>query len=346
MLKYALTIGTLLILISCASASPYYVAQGDSALIPFKHDNGTCWYFGSSAQTPDLYDTPSVAIGNTTFCKITTDESSTMQGWYDLVYTYPSKLNNITPFKDVRWSRSGLQSALSSSSFLDESGKQSQTVKSDLLNLIKTNGIDNYELSTISIDKPYITITRIEAKTDVIEHIQGYTNLQNGTTITIKVDEMERYALHDSANYTFQTEVIRPDNIALGTWDSDMMLPLQDMYPGWHNVNVYADDVTASVRFPIYQYWTPVPTPTQYINYFGNGSIKPDIVTVEVTVPVYINQTKYIQLTATPTPDITDVFGNTINYPYKPETTYPDSIGFVLLAMLAAVIVLTKGAKK
>lgn len=335
---------SLLLLIAAVAASPFYTAQGDSANISFVHANGTCWYFGNAGQDSELYDIPAVMYNNTTYCQLSSKLSGTMQGTYDIVYTYPSLINNVTPFKDISWDN-GLKSVLAASKFVDESGKQSKTVKADLIDLITVNGIDNYETSQIIVDKPSLTIDRIEAKTDVIEHIQGTTNLQNGSIVTIKVDEMERYALHDYANYTFTTMVNRPDILALGTWECDMMLPLQTMSPGWHNVKVYSGDVQSTVRFPIYQYWTPVPTPTQYINYFGNGSIKPDVITVEVTVPVYITQKEYIQLTATPTPPILDALGNTIKYPYEKGTEISPSIGIVLLLLLAAIVLL-KGGKK
>jgi hypothetical protein len=81
-----------------------------------------------------------------------------------------------------------------------------------------------------------------------------------------------------------------------------------------------------------------MPTPKQYINYFSNGSVKPDIVTVTV---VQI-QTQIIDRwhTATPTPDITDALGGKIDYPYKAEDFTPIAwpVGMLFVVVILVVV--------
>lgn len=99
---------------------------------------------------------------------------------------------------------------------------------------------------------------------------------------------------------------------------------------------VYAGGLQTSVRFPIYQGWEAIPTPSQYINYFGNGSIKPEIITKIVVQYETVYQDRWH--TATPTIPPTDALGNEVAYPYKAGDVIPPWVGIVGLIVIAGIV--------
>ena len=110
------------------------------------------------------------------------------------------------------------------------------------------------------------------------------------------------------------------------------------MPEGWHEVTASALGITSTARFKIDESWAPVPSPTAYYNYFSNGDIAP--VTVTVTIPVVEKETVEEWHTATPTPSITDVLGNTINYPYSPGSTLPGELVIACMLGIAAIVLM------
>jgi hypothetical protein len=116
-----------------------------------------------------------------------------------------------------------------------------------------------------------------------------------------------------------------------------MQLPLQWMPDGWHVVTASSDGITSTARFPIYETWKPVPSPTQYINYFSNGSLVPVTVTVTIIEPPVIETVEEWH-TATPTPSITDAVNNTIDYPYSPGGSIPSWVGVLCVIVIVAIV--------
>lgn len=327
--------------------SPYpkslYIAQNDPASIQVVNDHGSCWIFPFSEKLEQtkLYDMPSGRIGNSSYCSLTSTQTANMkEGTYTLIYVYPATVNR-KYMKDISWKDEKLVSIFSSVEPVNENGRQASMVLSDLKNMLK-GSTDKSEEYRIEIQAPIIEVSRIEGVTDVIIRITGTSNLKDKTPVTIKVDEWDHYAKGDSKTFTFNTVVVREGYSSIGNWSKDMQLPLQNMAPGWHDVTYYSGGLSGSTRFPIYQTWEPVPTPTQYINYFGNGTIKPDVVTVVKIEKVIETKEIFIQLTATPTPDITDALGDKITYPYEKGESIPSYIGVILLLCLCG-IVLTRG---
>jgi len=98
-----------------------------------------------------------------------------------------------------------------------------------------------------------------------------------------------------------------------------------------------------TARFPIYQAWTPEPTPKQYINYFGNGSMKPDVVTVKVVE--FKTEYKDRWHTATPTPPITDALGDQVPYPYENGEVIASWMWWISALVLLCGIVMLRGEK-
>ena len=333
--------GVVAIIFTQASAAPIYIAQGDPAKIPVQNYDGTCWYFGYGSNQ-SFYDIPSVHDGNMTYCEPTSDLTSTMNGIYDVIYTYPYTVNHKT-LKDVYMKNGVLMSILASTRSINENGKQSDTVEKDMQGMVAADNIDGMENYRVIVNQPYLTIDRIEGVAIQSERISGSTNLQNGTIVNIKVDELRQYALHNDVNYSFTTTVLRNDIEQTGKWTKDMPLPLNDMPAGWHDADIYAQGVHGHVRFQVSSWWTPVPTPTQYTNYFSNGSIAPVTVTVTIILPTPTPEIQYIQLTPEPTPTYTDALGGEIDSPPSNISSLIPT-GVVCMIVLAAIALM--GMKK
>lgn len=324
---------SLVSLVAQASAAPIYIAQGDAAMIPVQNYDGTCWYFGHGSNQ-SFYDLPSQRVGNTTYCSPSSDLTSVMDGIYDLYYTYPYTVNH-AQVKDVSFKDGYLTSILKSTAPIDENGKQSDVVKKDLQTMVVSDNIDGLEVYRVVVNPPYLTIDRIEGVATRSERITGSTNLQNGTIVEIKVDEPSRYAFHNDVNYSFTTVVMRNDIEQVGRWIKDMPLPLNDMAVGWHTADVYAQTVHGSVQFQVSSWWTPLPTPTQYTNYFSNGSIAPVTVTVTIVMPTPTPEVRYVQLTPAPSPTITDALGDEIPpQPIESKLAFPVGIALGVILIL------------
>ena len=117
-----------------------------------------------------------------------------------------------------------------------------------------------------------------------------------------------------------------------------MNMPLQSMAEGWHELTATSDGLTSTVRFQVSESWNPSPTPVQYMNYFSNGSIKPDVLYFNTTITVIQTQMIDVWHTATPTPSITDALGGTIDYPYEPGKSLPEGVALVCMVGMAAIV--------
>lgn len=336
-----------LFIVTPVTASQFFIAKGDSAYVKVQNPYGTCWFFAKS-DAPDFdkfYDMPSSEDGGgLTYCAITKDMSNAMDGEYTLVYTHPIVKDNKTVLKDVSWTDGKFVSVFADNPSIKPTGS-SRSAKDDLIAMISKHQIDGMMTYDLSVEDPYLHVNTIYGINSQSVKIKGTSNFQDGTKIKIIIDEQDHIAEKNLYDFTFYATVARPYSEIEGTFEDTMIIPMQEMHPGWHEVTVYSGDLVTTARFPLYETsWTPFPTPTQYINYFGNGSIKPDVVTVEKTVIV----TKEIDRwhTATPTPPVTDALGNVINYPYKPEENTTIPVEWPVAAMVAlAVIVLWRDYK-
>ena len=330
------------------SALPVFIAQNDPVQFAVEHPAGTCWYFPTSERIEQqkLYDIPAVKYGEKYVCELGSAQTANMrEGDYVLIYTYPSQIgkDQFPPkyLKDISWNNSKLTSLFVAPR--DEHGMQAARVMQDLKEMTSASKLDGMEEYQISVQPPMITITRQEGVGWNLIRISGESNMADGTTVRIEIDELDRVpdpTIDKYYNFTFYTKVNRQYISEKGNWSCDMLLPIQSMTPGWHHTSVYAAGLETTARFPIYQAWTPEPTPTQYINYFGNGSMKPDVVTVTIPVP---GPTRVVELwhTATPTPPITDALGNKIVYPpYKASEVIPGWVMALALVACVGVVVM------
>ena len=338
-----------------AIASPVYVAQGDPVQFQVDHPAGHCWYFADSAKQDDqkLYAIPATEYERENYtCELSSEQTANMpEGDYTLVYVYPSKLDTgkvpSEYISDISWGNDTIISLFGETR--DEKGLQPVMVMTDLKAMVSTSKLDHLDEYPIVIESPLLTITDQFGNGWDYTNISGESNLANGTMVRIEVDEDVRNTEIDSNvmrdySFTNYTPVIRDYVQEKGKWSYDMHLPIQFMTPGWHTTTVYAGGLEASARFPIYQSSEPEPTPIQYINYFGNGSIKPDVVTVTVVQLQTVYQDRWH--TETPTPDITDALGKTVDYPYSSGDVIPPWVGIAGLIVIALIVLIKERERK
>ena len=347
-----------LFIISSASASISYVARGDPVSISEHQPQGTCWYFPSTG-SGTLYDQPPLVINNKTFCKLSPDQTRNMVPLtYTLVYEVPLYANG-KYFKDVSWINNSLESTFSAVNTIDESGKNAAIVMNDLERTIRENGFNNFTSDQIVIQEPDLKITDFGNLPDVaaignagaepgqapapiivtagnnLYEAKGTSNLQDGTPITIKIDE-DRYDAQHITSFTYTTKLIRPSTEIDGTWSVQFAMPVNEMPNDWHEITVYGGRLETSNRFKVdTDSWTPGPTPTAYYHYLSNGDIAPVTITIPVPGP-----TQFIDRwhDATPTPDITDALGGKVDYPYVPGEMVPSWIGIAGLVFMAGIV--------
>lgn len=330
---YAIAI---LFLISNASASTSYIARGDPIWVNESHPQGTCWYFPDSGRGT-LYDLPVSVNGNESYCVLQGSNTTQLQPIaYTLVYEEPTFANG-KYFKDISWVNNTLVSAFSGIHSIDESGKQAPQVMKDLQHLIAANGFNNFSTDKIVIQEPDLKLSELRQTQTDIYTAGGTSNLADGTPITIKIDEERYYAQHNDT-FTYHSKVIRPSDQDMGTWKANMIMPIQEMPPGWHNISIYARELETTSMFKIDQHeWAPAPTPTEYVKYLSNGNIAPVTITIIQTQIIVQYQDRWHE--ATPTPDITDALGQKIPYPYSYGDKIPEWVALLALLFIAGIVI-------
>lgn len=342
------------------SAIQIYVAQGDAANVPVEEPGGTCWVLPETGPADHaLFDFQPIIVGKYWTCQIPANYTANMHdGTYTVLYQNPAVINGKS-FKDISYKDGFLVSSLVNSEQYDTSGKDSSAILQKLTDMINSTQLNTVVINQVVIETPLLTvdsfgpITREELsllKSEstansiivplVIEspyyRISGQTNLPNGTTITVSIDEVRFYAQHNS-NYTYTTKIIRSDYAPENRWTINIPLNMNNLPPGWHDVSVYGGEMLTTRRFKTDQQVVPFPTPTQYVNYLSNGDIAPVYINTTVTVV----QVKYEDRwhTATPTPTLTDALGSKVNYPYDPGETIPSWVGVVCVILVAVLVI-------
>jgi hypothetical protein len=334
-----IVLASLLVMFALVSAvSGLTVAQGDPIWIQESKPGGTCWFFPLSGSGSE-YDLPAtVTLLNETYCVLPSSKTANMHpGEYTLIYQEPVLIGDLY-FKDVSFNNGILSSSLSKTKSIDESGRNSQMVLSDLKTIITENKLNTYTEDQITIEKPDVKISTMGQVGDNLYRITGTSNYAIGTKMKIKVDE-GRYTAQRDESFTYYTEInATGDDRFTRTWSIDMNMPIQTMPAGWHDFTIYTGELTTTSRFKIEeQKWEASPTPTQFVKYLSDGNIAPPpVVTVvqEKIVTQYIDRWH----TATPTPAVTDALGGNVEYPYKRGEQIPGWFGLLASMGIAALV--------
>jgi hypothetical protein len=326
----------LILLVSAASAYPIYVAAGDPASVHENVPGGSCWLFPSSGVGYE-YDFSPATTGNETFCTIPGKTTANLiPGTYTMIYQEPVVVGNKI-FKDVSWVDNSLVSSFAKVKPVDESGKQAPAVMNDLKRLVETNQFNTLKTDQVFIEKPDLKLNTLQQTAENVYTASGTSNFADGTPVTIKIDDARYYSQHNDT-FVYHTKVIRESSEASGSWSVNMLMPIQEMPPGWHEIAIYSRELSTTSQFRIYeQEWGPAPTPTQYIKYLSDGNIAPVYVTViqEKIVDHYTDRWH----TATPTPAITDALGGTVDYPYKTGGQIPGWVALIALLCIAGIVI-------
>jgi hypothetical protein len=322
-----------ILLVSAASAAPIYVATGDAASIPLKTPGGSCWHFPESG-IGYLCDFSPTLVNNQSYCIIPGKDTANLNpGTYTMVYQEPAIVGNKI-FKDVSWINNTLVSSFAKTKPIDESGKQAPMVMIDLKRMIEANQFNKIISEQIFIEEPELKLTQLYQSAENLYTAKGTSNFADGTPITIKIDDARYYAQHDDT-FIYHTKVTRQSSEVTGSWSIDMLMPVQEMPPGWHDIAVYSRDLVITQQFRIYeQEWGPAPAPTQYVKYLSDGNIAPVTVIQEKIVDHYVDR----YLPPTPTPAITDALGKDIEYPYKTGEQIPPWVALIALLCIAGII--------
>jgi hypothetical protein len=324
------------VLVIPVASEQIFIARGEPTGVQMDVPGGTCWLFSDYGNT-GYYGIAPQTSDNSTLCSITKEVSHALSpGGYTLLYEEPAYING-KKFVDVTWVNDTLVSSLSKTHVIDEHGNTANVIREDLKHLIDENGLNTYHEVGIKVEDPYLKVSDMGQSGENLYTVSGTSNFNDGTQITIKIDDVRYYSQHDES-FTHKTQVNRPSNEMVGVWKKDMLMPIQTMTPGWHNLSVIAGDLRTEAQFKIdEQEWGPRPTPTQYIKYLSDGNIAPIIVTVTVVQPpITVYQDRWY--TATPTPYITDALGDKINYPYSPGEVIPPWVAGVGLLVVVAII--------
>jgi len=151
-----------------------------------------------------------------------------------------------------------------------------------------SKSIDDKQIKyTVSFQEPEIQITRLDVMTnptnDTYYDIRGYTNMINGTVLTVKIDPKAI----NSKNKQFRIFTTKAEGVDPGVWRQfNVIVPIIDLAPGFHDIEVSAPNGANQV-VQIYRYKELAPhfIPPQFVEYDGaNPFITP--VTVTITIPV------------------------------------------------------------
>ena len=162
---------------------------------------------------------------------------------------------------------------------------------------------DSYKMHSVVFREPEIQIARLDAtqnrNNDTWYDVRGYTNLINGTVLTISIDPTTiTDANRKARQFTTTAEGLDPGSMR----QFDVLLPIDygTIFPGYHDMEISAPDgATQIVKFYIYKELPPHYIPPQYTEYLGTSPfVTPQIVTV--TVPVTVIKTVTIPVTPPP----------------------------------------------
>jgi hypothetical protein len=181
-----------------------------------------------------------------------------------------------------------------------------RTVELKLIGAVGSSMDDSYKKRSVSFQEPEVQIMRLDAlqnpSNDTWYDVRGYTNVINGTVLTVTIDPKTVNDVNRKAHvFTTTAEGLDP-----GSWRQfDLLVPVDysQIFPGYHDLQITSPEgATQTVQFYIYKELPPHYIPPQYTEYLGTSPfVTPEIVTV--TVPVTIVQTVTVTIPVTPPPE-------------------------------------------
>jgi len=172
----------------------YLVAKGDS--LSFYYPGVRIWVFGTG--TSGIYDKRDYML-------TVEDVEQLPAGSYTLVFHYPG--NNT--IHEISYVNDTLIPGLYGRQPVDVYGLSSSVVMDRFMAML-TESDDTIERHSLVVESPYITLDRIDETyvNGTVYDIRGYSNVANGTKITVTLDEGRSYKQYIGSR-TVQTVAVR-----------------------------------------------------------------------------------------------------------------------------------------
>ncbi|MFA4849148.1 MAG: hypothetical protein WC626_05415 [Methanoregula sp.] len=288
------------------SAGALLLARGDD--IAFRAPDSVesnIWVFGRTDQIYDYKTKQDVVYfdadqfinfetGNYDAVIINKGNNSILEETYDPEYI-PEKYSNVTwpaiisPFRNVNP--------------INIHGMQPKLVEEKLINRLQESLDDQYIIWSISFQEPEIQIKRIDVLRNPDNrswyNIRGYTNIKNGSVLTITIDA-------DNLNDTikgirqWKTTAVGLDPYAWRQFNTIIPVDYEQIFPGYHYITITSETgATQTVPIYIMKELDPHYIPPEYTEYLGTSPfVTPRIIEKEVPVP---GPTRIVMVHDTPT---------------------------------------------
>ena len=230
--------------------------------------------------TINVSDLNNLSVGNYELDMVRPGDNGILEEYYNPEYK-PDRYSNVTykaiesPFRSV------------SPVIIDD--YDPQAVELHLKQSIKNSIDDNLSVFKLIYQEPDITINRVDVlqnpNNETWINIRGYTNVQNGSVLTVQMDA--GYYFYKQ-NRTWLTTAVGADPGALRQYNVMFPVEYNKLFKGFHNLTVTsATGASATVQIYKYVELPPDYVPPQYVEYIGASPfVTPEIITKTVTVPV------------------------------------------------------------
>lgn len=268
------------------------IARGDSVLIQ-EQSPMHWWLFGytkynyiydrvstGNVLTINASDLNYLSVGNYELNMVRPGNNSILEEYYNPEYK-PKKYSNVTykaiesPFRAVK------------PIIIDD--YDPQAVELHLKQAVRDSIDDTLSELKLIYQEPDITINRIDVlqnpDNETWINMRGYTNVQNGTVLTIQMDA--GYYFYKQ-NRTWTTTAVGNDPGALRQYNVMFPVDYSKLFKGFHNLTITsATGASATVQIYKYVELPPHYIPPQYVEYIGASPyVTPEVITKTVTVTV------------------------------------------------------------
>lgn len=283
--------------------SDILVARGDPLIYthPKITNTSSVWIFGVGMN--NLYNI-SCQKGNFT---VTAPQITGLAiGPYTVVIDMPGE-NTITESL-YDGTREEILSPFIKKPVLDVAGVGGQVAAQKFVNWLKLNSDDEVIVLKMEIQRPHIEIMMMDMQYFSIDslHVVGYTNLRNGSVISVSLDEDNRssYVRKPPA---FKSEALAGNIGEMRQWDVTVPFDEENATTGQHTIWARGN-YSALAIVPYFVYAAPEgqQTPIPTVKYIGGNEWKPtptpEVVTVERVVTHEV--IKVVTREVTPKPEV------------------------------------------
>ncbi len=264
-------------------------------------DDTQMWAFGYGPGLNHIYGygVNATQLNKTTMVMYESDLQNWQPGTYKLMMIHPDVLGKYEVGYDA--STDQIMPAWRNIDPINITLMQPMDVMNALSHLINTSTGNPYEVLTMSLQEPDVTINQVQyVNPNNLSYIavRGYTNELPGTTITLQVDadnQLGISTLFPPVTVTAGNESIN----TMRTYNGTIRVNLNKTYPGPHTITATLPNGKQTVvTFYNHQMPKDMYVPPAYVEYIGNWSTVQSVPII-ITKYVYVNQTVYVNATPT-----------------------------------------------